>query len=164
MRWYTVKIMTVDVKKLEPGDVLLYSRRRSLVGLIISTKTWSIFTHVEVYVGQGKVVASRNGIGVGCYSFDPDGLAAVRRPIAPFYESEAMDWFEKVNGQGYDWLGLLSFFAAKHSDHAGTRQFCSEFATRFLRHGGVEPFQLDTDADAVPPSYFAVSPAFRPIS
>lgn len=150
----------VDLKTLKPGDVLLYSRTHSLVGFIISTKTWSPYTHVEVYVGDGQIVASRDGIGVGRYAFDGSGLARVVRPTETFRLAPAMAWFETVDGQGYDFLGLLSFFVAKHGWGGQHRQFCSEFATRFLRRGGVEPFSAETDADSVPPSYFSVSPKF----
>jgi len=40
------------------------------------------------------------------------------------------------------------------------RMMCSEFATRFYRAGGFEPFSMFEDADMVAPATFLVSPHF----
>ena len=51
---------------LRSGDCLLY-RATGLFGWLISIKTWSVVSHCEGYVGNGKAVASRDGVGVGLY-------------------------------------------------------------------------------------------------
>lgn len=144
-----------------PGDCLLYESR-GLIGLVIRIKTWHRATHCEVYVGGGETVASRgpqDGTGgVGRYSLREDGLAHILRPVLPFDMDTALRWFATVDGQRYDLWGLLRFFTIGHGKQ--DRMFCSEFATRFYRAGGLEPFQADEDADLIAPGTFLVSPIF----
>lgn len=146
---------------LRPGDCLLY-RAKGVFGWIISIKTWSEIGHVEVFVGKGESVASRDGIGVGRFPLRLAQLAYVLRPRSDvgqtFSLPDALTWFELVKGQKYDWFGLLRFawrsqFVPGDPDN---KQFCSEFATRFYRKGGLDPFN-GADADARPPSEFLLS-------
>lgn len=138
-----------------PGDVLLYSGD-SLFGLLIQIKTWSRYSHCEVYDGDGKTVASRDGLGVARYPLRTDGLRVILRPLGKFDVDRARLWFETVNGQPYDWLGLLAFTSAKRQGKENWKMFCSEFATRYLRAGGIEPFN-GYDADGIAPGEFMKS-------
>lgn len=152
--------ITVSPIPLQPGDCLLYTAS-SLFGLIIQIKSWHRESHCEAYVGDGWSVASRDGIGVGRYPVRLDGLIQVLRPVQPFNRGDARRWFTTVEGQGYDWRGLLRF-GWRSGYLAGTphnRQFCSEFLTRWYRAGGLDPFNGD-DADAIAPFEFAISPVF----
>jgi hypothetical protein len=84
------------------------------------------------------------------------------KPEYKFNLNSALAWFLKTaQGQKYDWLGLLRFTWGSSYTKGGmnNKQFCSEFLTRFLRAGGVDPFNGD-DADAVPPFMFMISPIF----
>lgn len=142
---------------LRPGDCLLYSPY-DFFGWLTCVKTWSRFCHVEVYVGDGQSVASRNGIGVNRYPLRTAQLSCVRRPAYPLNLGKATWWAQSCYGQKYDWLGLLCFtLAVKKGDP--TKQFCSEFALRFYRAGGFEPFNPDCDADHTAPSEFLQTPA-----
>lgn len=145
---------------LQPGDLLLYARR-GFWARAIQIKTWSRISHVECCVSATDVVASRDGRGVARYALTRDGLDAILRPRAPFDLDAALRWFATVDGQGYDWLGLLAFFWARWQGRDNQRMFCSELATRWYRAGGVEPFTPETDADAVAPGEFLKSGAFR---
>lgn len=145
--------------RLRAGDVLLFNRQ-GLYNKIIMWKTWSQVSHVEVAIDQFSSLASRNGVGVGRYSYDFNGLHSVLRPKAFFNYEAAMKWFETVNGQGYDWLGLLAFISAKYQGRDNGKMFCSEFATRLLRAGGIDPFN-GYDADGIAPSEFLKSPVFE---
>ena len=147
------------ISQLKPGDVMLY-RGTGVFSALIRFKTWSKYSHCEVYEGEGGVVASRDSIGVGRYPFRHEGLSLVVRPKQAFDATTATAWFETVNGQGYDWLGLMAFFVAKWQGRENGRMFCSEMAVRFLRAGGVEPFSPEADADAISPGEFAKSSAF----
>jgi hypothetical protein len=143
---------------LEPGDLLLFSRK-GFFSRLIRIKTWSSISHCSIYIGAGKTVASRDGKGVELYDLQPDGLAAVLRPTLPVDLPAALDWFAaKAKGQRYDFLGLLRFFTL--GKQSTDKQFCSEFATRFYRAGGFEPFYADIDADLVAPGQFLYSPRF----
>lgn len=140
------------------GDVLVY-RGNGWFSRLIQIKTWSRYSHVEIYDGRMKSVASRDGVGVGRYDVRLDGLAVVLRPIGPFNYRRARVWFTAVDGQPYDWLGLLNFGFAKRQGTENGRMFCSEFATRYLRAGGLDPFN-GYDADGIAPSEFVKSLAF----
>lgn len=142
---------------LLPGDCLLY-HGSGFFSRLIQIKTWSKISHVEVYVGGGQSVASRDNKGVNTYPFRTDGLTAVLRPVQSVDLAAALAWHAKQIGQRYDWLGLMRFFTiGKQSD---TRSFCSEYACRFYRRGGFEPFVADIDADLVAPATFLYSPMF----
>jgi hypothetical protein len=155
-------IASNNLPDLQPGDCLLY-RPNSFFGWLIAVKTFNRISHVEVYRGEHLSYASRDGVGVGLYRLRRAQLARVLRPAGPFDNAAARRWFwQEADGQKYDWLGLLCFTLAVKQG-ASDRMFCSEFATRFYRAGGLEPFQPDYDADHVPPSYFLSSGAFTTI-
>ncbi len=97
---------------LLPGDLLLYNTPGSLVDCVIRLKTWSVAAHCECYIGESRSLASRNGIGVGNYPLRIEGLIAVLRPKQPFGRTRALEWFKTVDGQKYDFLGLLCFSLA----------------------------------------------------
>lgn len=140
---------------LRPGDVLLY-RGTSVWSALIRIKTWSDVSHCELYVGgaRGQTWASRDGQGVGTYPLRRDRLVAVLRPLAWDLE-RARVFHRSCLGQGYDWWGLMRFFTL--GQPTLDKQFCSEYVTRLLRAGGVEPFARDYDADRVSPGMFLVS-------
>lgn len=145
---------------LKPGDCLLYAPT-GFYGWIIQSKTWHRVGHVEIYVGNGRSTASRNGIGVGLYPWRNTELAYVLRPT----RSDTLDWigfwkwFRTVNGQGYDWLGLLRFAWFKDVKiGGGDRMFCSPFAARAYRALNACVFGDAEDADAIAPFEFLLSP------
>lgn len=155
-----------DFPVLQPGDVLLFSRG-GLFNWIIKTKTWSHVSHCEgvALTNCGlRAIASRNGKGCAVYPLDYKGLAFVLRPTVPFDNKSALDWFyrERIWQQGYDWIGLVSFTSAKWQGRENGKMFCSEFLTRWLRKGGIDPFN-GYDADGIAPGEFCKSPMFRTI-
>ncbi len=159
--------MTFKVRKflggvdVRPGDCLLYGPR-GLAGWIIAIKTWHRIAHVEIYVGDGRSVASRDGIGVDLYPLRED-FTQVRRPTQPFDIVAALLWFQTVRGQAYDWWGLVRFVTwgrVSTQEEAPRAQFCSELATRFYARGGFQPFG-DEDADAIAPAQFATTALLR---
>lgn len=150
---------------LKPGDCLLYSPT-GIFGLLISLKTWHQIAHCELYVGDGRSVASRDGIGVGLYPLRTNQLAYVLRPPQDVLDWFAFwKWFRGVNGQGYDWWGLVRFawFKSVGGGDNG-RQFCSEFLTRAYRALGAKIIADVEDADAVVPADFLKSPALTVIA
>lgn len=143
----------------KPGDIWVFARK-GFFNRIVQIKTWSRFSHVEVVAYQTdhgpELAASRNVVGVNLYQPEPEGLALIVRPTVPFDRHAAVRWFiDRAYGQGYDYIGLLNFFTARTLGN-NNRMFCSEFATRFLRRGGIDPFP-GADADCVPPSWFALN-------
>lgn len=150
------------IPEFEPADTLLYFTH-DVVDWTIALKTWTKLAHVEIYVGGGMSVASRNGVGVGLYPVRWEGLAAIRRPNGYVDFKKAESWFNNsAKGQKYDWLGLMCFTLAVKQG-SPDRMFCSEFWTRWYRNAGIEPFNPDWDADRTPPSFCYVSGAFHTV-
>jgi len=154
--------MSIEKVKLRPGDLLLFNRN-GFFNKVIRIKTWSHISHVEVFGhrvnGDSTVYASRNGEGCGYYYMDTDGLAQIIRPTGKFSIKAAEDWFnrEQIWTQGYDYFGLLNFMYARVVGKRNGRMFCSEFAARFLRAGGLDVFG-DMDADTISPRDYLILP------
>jgi len=168
---------------LQPGDVLLYGPS-GFIGWAIAIKTASLTSHCEIYDGDGHALAARDGVGVGRYPFRRAQLTRALRLNVPFDYDAGKKWFKTVDGNRYDWIGLLGFFWAKRQGAETPEMFCSEFNTRFLRAciwaslgQRVRAFQdkaldkkvlvqlkLDPfrgkDADGVAPTAFDSSPLF----
>lgn len=143
---------------LQPGDCLLY-RPKGIFGILIALKTWHRIAHCELYIGEGRSVASRDGVGVGIYRLRTTELAYVLRPTYPLDWFRFWKWFRSVNGQRYDWWGLLRFVWSRSVGGGNNqRMFCSEFLTRAYRSLGARVFNGAEDADAVAPAQFLLSP------
>ncbi|MDP2319551.1 MAG: hypothetical protein Q8O42_09475 [Acidobacteriota bacterium] len=133
---------------LQGGDVLLYSGS-GLFAWGIKVKTWSQFSHVEVYDRVGTTVASRDGKGVNRYLFNEKNLRAILRPKQPpiLDLERGRAWFRtEAIGQPYDWLGLFAFFSARAQGSMKRAMFCSEFQSRFFKKCGYALFIGDSDA------------------
>lgn len=158
-----VKVDEKFIKKLLlPGDILLFDRG-GLFSAIIKFKRGEKYSHVEIFDGGDHTWASRNGIGVNYYPLDLNGIAAIYRTRKPLDLVKADAWSETVEGQGYDWVGLLSFAWAQFQGRENGKMFCSEFVTRFCRAGGVNLFSAETDADAVSPGLIPYSEEVFPV-
>lgn len=142
---------------LKPGDHLLFSRK-GIINKLIEIKTWSKFSHVEIYLGNRMCFTARNGIGVKIFPLDLEGIGCILRPKTPINLPQALEWSAEVINQSYDWLGLFRFFTL--GKQSQTKQFCSEAVTRFDRAGGFDPFAKTYDADLVSPGMFYSSPSF----
>lgn len=149
-------------KILLPGDVLVYSRP-GVFGWIIRHATNGNATHTEMYMGGDKTIAARDGKQVGTYDLDVNGLYAVLRPKQTIDMAKVAEWQKTVEGQKYDWLGLLRSFVANKWFHKDEKMWCSEHTTLGQRAGGIEPFSgpEDTPADSVAPSDFLQSAAYH---
>ena len=135
--------------QLQPGDILVFSRR-TLYNLVIMLKTWSMATHTEVYIGDGRTIASRNGKGCANYPLDLDGIYRVLRPVIPFdLKSGIADFNSKYNGKPYGWLALFSFCLIDLHDNG---LFCSELTTLFMRGCGLDLFNRTIEANIVAPA------------
>ena len=139
---------------IQPGDVLLYSGH-GFNAWVISVKTWSKVTHCELALGGGLTAASRDGQGVNTYELRREDLVHVLRPDTPLDMTGVKVFHAACIGQAYDWLGLLRFFTL--GEQSKDKQFCSEYVTRLLRHGQLEPFQDAYDADLVSPGMLLCS-------
>jgi len=152
-------ILTFFLKLLQPGDVLLY-RRKGIFNWVIEHASNAPVSHCEVYAGNSKTFACRNGIGVDIYDFDPSGLALILRPKTNFDVAKATAYQQSVLKQKYDWTGLWRAFVQNSWGRNSSKQWCSENSTNVERAAGVEPFDSFIPADMVAPGDFLKSPAF----
>ena len=155
----SVKLLSVKFKErqLLPGDLLLF-KSPGFFSKLIRFKTGGHYSHVEVYVGNGTVWASRDGQGVNAYPLDLSYVAAVLRPRGLLEWQPGIRWFNSVaKGQKYDWLGLLNFYIAKWQGKENRRMFCSEFIVRLFRAFNFPLFPPTVDADGVHPSMLPLS-------
>jgi len=143
--------------QLKPGDCILY-HTHDWWGWFLRVKTWSAITHVEVYAGNGKSVASRPGKNVNLYPFRAIDISFVLRPKLPLLMDYGMAWFKSVQGRPYDWWGLLRFF--RIGSYSDNKMFCSEFAVNFYRACGFQPFAEQTEPDQISPGMFLDSTEF----
>lgn len=145
--------------QLRPADILLY-RGSGFFSWGIRVKTWSHFSHVEIFdsydgdLNNAVVLAARN-TGVNRYVFRTEGLMAILRPTQPplFDMERGRRWFREgdaygppARGQEYDWPGLWGFYNAKAQGSALHKMFCSEFTARFSKKCGYPLFRGDSDA------------------
>ena len=142
---------------LRPGDHLLYSGK-GIWSRLIKVKTWSRFSHIEIYIGNGKAISARSE-GVNYFNFDEKNLTCILRPESFIDIQKANAWFESVRGQKYDYWGLLRFFTL--GKQSLDKQFCSEVCLRYDRTGGFFPFSGMIDADLVSPGMNYCSPHFK---
>jgi hypothetical protein len=149
------------LKLLLPGDLLLYSSN-GLMGRAIRLKTSSVVTHSEIYIGHGRTIASRDGVGVDTYDFTTKNLAIILRPTEPVDVAKMVHWHvNKAKGQKYDWVGLFNGFIARKWGKENGKMFCSEHNTRAYREGGFNPFRARVDADSIHPGDLFKSAKFR---
>ena len=148
--------------EIKPGDVLLYGGR-DFTSRAIQFRTWSDVCHIEIATGNYQSVASRNGIGVGCYPFRAMGLRYILRPIAftPEQFAKGMEWFKTVDGQPYNWGDLLRFYSINCLKTKG--YICSQFGAAFFTACGAPLFSLDYPDQIVCPSDNLVTPLLKTI-
>jgi hypothetical protein len=150
---------------IEPGDALLYGGRGPFSWLI-RVRTFSMFTHVEIAIGNGRAISSRDGEGVGNFPLRVDGLAAILTPLLPVDVNGVIRWYAENRGKPYDWIQLLTFARGgrgqeeKPSD--ADAYFCSEACREAYQppYGMFEPFAPDVASKAVWPGAFWYSPMF----
>ena len=145
---------------LKRGDTLLYFDD-SLVDKIVAWKEGNPIDpvgHVEVYAGEGQSWASRNkgtDHGVNLYPFRIEGLAIVRRPVAPFdVNNVAEQWFKSIRG--------LPYGMADNLDDAGIEvtaggMNCSHTAATLYHAVGNSMFDPTYPAKAITPDDFRKS-------
>jgi len=140
--------------ELQPGDILLYGG--GLIGWLIELRTWSDVSHVEIYIGNGRSLASR-AHGPREYPMNIMGLRRVIRPVAPFVLSGGLAWFEDIASRlPYGYFDLARFYLI----NVPTRGLiCSEFADLFFRKCLLPLFNPKYPEGAVcPRDYETLSP------
>lgn len=147
-----------DIAVLRAGDVLTYSAN-DIWGRLIEWKTGApTRSHVEVYCG-GAVAFGARSSGVGYFPVRIDKyLMEVRRhgQHERFNLVSAREAVSGLVGKPYEFTGLLALlWPWKKTRHL--IRVCSTTATRFLRAGGLEPFDAAVPDNSISPDDFVVT-------
>jgi hypothetical protein len=148
------------IPPLQVGDILLYNTKWSFVDWAIRTRTWSDVAHIEISLGNGTSVASRNGIGVGKFLHRREGLVKIRRLVLPLDFGAAMNWFTTVDKTNYGWTDLFRFYGINVSTKG---IICSTFADLWLKSGGIQSFAEDYPPEIVSPRDFETTTVAKTI-
>jgi hypothetical protein len=147
---------------LLPGDTLVYTGWDP-IDLAIRCHTFSAACHVEFYIGNDQSIAAR-AAGVKRYPLRWQGLYRVYRPSRPLNMDNVLNYFYRyLDGQGYDWLGVIFGFFFCQLRQNPSKKFCSETQTLLYRADSFEPFQPDYVPDRVPPMLYTASAALEKI-
>lgn len=146
------------LKILRPGDVLLYNGDGFFSWIIRKASNGNI-THVEVYAGEGKSFASRDGLGVNTYPLRLDNLVVVLRP-KKFNLQKAEAYHKTRIGAKYDWFGLVRSFVGNKWKKNDAKAWCSEYVDEVMRAGGVNSFPRDNFSTSISPWDFWQSLAY----
>lgn len=148
--------MPPDISTIKPGSILLYNTPGDVVDEII-TRTGPA-AHVEFYEGNGKSLASRNGIGVNRYDFRSAGLIAILETDVDVAAFSA--WFETVIGDAYDWSGLMGFVEGRVTQEAG-HWFCSAVIAKGFQMVNFPLFNHLWNASLIDPTDMLKTPVPR---
>jgi hypothetical protein len=148
------------LKLLKPGDLLFYSGT-GFFSRVIKWKTSSEYTHVAVYIGDGKQREFKEGAGAQEVPLRLKNLAMIRRRVSGWSREKSDVYWDEVKGQEYDYIGLYWSFWARQQGRNNYRMFCSEYVVRDDRRAAEVPFLMseETDADGVTPEDIGKSPS-----
>src|SRR5579863_7530461 len=110
-----------------------YASGQGLYSYLISKRTKSPFSHVEVWLSgpQDKAIcfSSRPGEGCGFKLIDlSDAKVWKIVNLPPVNEELWVGFCHGSNGKGYDYLGILGYDTG-HGEHKERDRFCSEWGT-----------------------------------
>lgn len=141
------------LKILEPGDMLVYSGT-SIFSWLIKKKTYSDYTHVALYVGNGFQREFKEFHGAQEVPLRIENLIMIRRPKGFWNKRYSDHLWEQVKDQGYDYVGLFLTFIAVWRGASQKKMWCSEYYARDHKYSvtGEPLFSEVTDADRVSPA------------
>lgn len=123
---------------------LLYSRRHHLGSYAIRAVTWGEWSHVEIVLPGSKLLGAAFSEGVNDTHTLEDRLSIASAAAMVWYPGSldrAMAWASPLIGvTPYDNWGALGLgFHRDWEDESA--YWCSEWAGKFLKEGGFEPFR-----------------------
>lgn len=148
--------MPFDPTNLRPGMLLLYEAS-SVFGYAIALFSGSRISHVEMYKGDGKSWASRDGLGVGVYPFRSENLALVLESPVPLNLAHIAQGFAAKAGHTYDYATILKFITFGWTESRTDAEVCSELITYLLRTGGLTALFGIKEPEDVKPADFVTA-------
>lgn len=130
---------------------LLFSKRNHPGSWVIRAVTWSEWSHVEIVLPDGRLLGAAAPHGVQFYSMEERMAVATKAAIMHFPGDveAAMTWAQSQIGKPYDWTGVIGL--GLHRDwEEDDKWWCSEFAGKFLKEGGFDPYRSEVMRRLVP--------------
>ena len=159
-----------DRSKLQVADILLYAPETfsddpfgALAGGGIAAATRRYKSHVEIVYsvdGTNILTLGARQEGINIYPVRIDArLACVRRmPGADHFNKEAADGAVKEDlGKRYPVEGLFQFLLQPFIMPKAFIRVCSPLSAKYLRAGGLEPFNMWVQTSSVTPGDFFVT-------
>jgi hypothetical protein len=107
-----------DLERAHPGDILIYHGSNSILSWLVMYYTDSVWSHTASFGENGALYDATTG-GVIKHHFsdylDENGYIALMTPTPPMTSDEiraSIQWAEKQIGAGFNWWGVLRFWAA----------------------------------------------------
>lgn len=113
--------------------IAFYKGRKRFINRLICFVTNSKYSHVELVFEGGLSFSSSmmdGGVRFKTIQFDPNNWDMYELPVQ--HSKDALEWFEKNLGKGYDYLGVMAF-VFKSAKHTKKRYFCSEAIAAALK-------------------------------
>lgn len=111
----------------------LYKARGNLFDRLIRIWTGSIYSHCELVMPDGRFMTSSprdGGVRTKVIDQDPDTWDFIDLPGADQAQIEAL--FKRLDGAGYDWLGIVFCQILPFGLNSHSRWFCSEICAHAL--------------------------------
>lgn len=119
---------------------LLFSRRHHPGSWLIRAVTWSEWSHVDIMLPDGGLIGAAAPHGVIGITSEERIARASCAAVMKVPCSTPFSWMLSQIDKPYDWLGVAGI--GLHRDwEEDDKWFCSEFAARAMKEGGIEPFQ-----------------------
>lgn len=113
--WLKLRIDTIEnfISKLRPGDILLYHKSNSILGMVIRLFTRNYWEHTATYVSDEKVIEAAIGgvkkTPIRPWLSDPTIELAVLR-INSELPAEYISFMEERVGDGYSYLKVFKMW------------------------------------------------------
>lgn len=129
--------------------------------------TNSIFDHVEICIGDRKVIGAKpkGGVQIRDISTLESGKWCLTRPAITLLDNQQEDivnFLKSQVGKKYDWMGIMGFPMNRNIDNPN-RWFCSEIAGKAFTKGNY-PLIPRKSPSMIPPELLYQSWRVIPIS
>lgn len=114
------------MEQLEKDKLYIsFHRPKSLVGLLISAWTLGNYSHCEFIYNNEVYLANPGGVRKQPFEYKKNfDIFELNKNIEA---QDIIDFFEEVEGAGYDYQGILGQFFYASKVQNDERYFCSEF-------------------------------------
>ncbi|WP_417545689.1 hypothetical protein [Marinobacter sp.] len=138
---------------------LQFSTTKGIGSRVIRWATWSPFSHVDLVLGDGRLLGATARYGVTVRDPEPVSALARFQVAAP---AEVLDALNSQIGRPYDWPGIFGWGFRRNWQEQDS-WFCSELIAWAFREAGCPLLRFDRSY-RITPRDLLLSPMLIPIS